>query len=135
MDFLENLKELVSESCYNDIVSIVENLINEEWNALDHILGGQGATDKLAAKAGSQMMSGLKKTAPIRNTIGRSKVHQAGVELNQAEKNYQNLKNANKTFTCPAEERAHKQQLKQLNKVANQKAQNYNSTKAEYGIN
>lgn len=79
MDHFETLKECVSESCYNDIMNLVEEIIaeREASNALDNVLGGPGATGELLKAGAVGIGQGIRDAVQgIRDRINAPKIRQ-----------------------------------------------------------
>ena len=70
MDIFESLENLeVSEECFDEIMGMVEELLNEE-GFLDKV------TDKIT-RSDNKVVSALRKTPIIKNTIGKKAVQKA----------------------------------------------------------
>lgn len=133
---IENLQESVSTECFENIMKMVEEFIGEEeWNALDHVLGGQGASGKILHNMASAVKSGLKKTSLVRNTVGRRAANSAKATYDCAKNQYANhMANKPKDGASDADKLEHELEAKRLKQAASDAHTKYHNTKAEYGM-
>ena len=86
MNIFESLENLqISEACFDEIMDMVEELLNEE-GFLDKV------TDKIT-RSDNKVVSALRKTPIIKNTIGKRAVLKAQDNLRQNIKDAQALTN------------------------------------------
>ena len=86
MDIFESLENLqVSESCFDDIIGLIEGLLNEE-GFLDKI------TDNVT-RSDNKVVAALRKTPLVKNTLGKRAVLRAQDNLKQSIKDAQVLTN------------------------------------------
>lgn len=133
---IENLQESVSAECFENIMKMVEEFVGEEeWNALDHVLGGQGASGKILHNVASAVKSGLKKTSLVRNTVGRRAANNAKATYNCAKNQYaSHMANKPGKDATDADKLDHELEAKRLKQVASDAHTKYHDTKAEYGM-
>lgn len=135
VDVLINLKENISEECFQDIINITEDIfLNERGDIIDSLSKAlTGKTVEQHAKDGAKKLFNVvkdkvMKSSPIKNTIGKSQLEKAQSDLEKAETKYNNARQHQKN------NRVQREEAKFYNKEANKRAKKVAEIKRKFGL-